>query len=161
MPCPSGTRCAILCDEEFPAPDGLVLREPLKAENLIGVLRQASTPSVQAAAVNAVGEDFYFRDLADFRSEAPSTARDEWAQRSTASSGLDDVASIDPPIHNPVAEGLEALIKAERQRAEVPAVKRMQLAADTGIAATASPSAVSNPMIPFGASSNSRSLASY
>jgi hypothetical protein len=135
----SGTRCAILCDEEFPAPDGLVLREPLKAENVISVLRQASTPSVQAAAVGAAGEDFYFRDLADFRSEAPSTARDDWGQRPPASA-LDDLAAIDMPIHNPVAEGLEALIKAERQRAEAPAVKRIQLSADTGIAATASPS---------------------
>jgi hypothetical protein len=138
-----GMRCAILCDKEFPEQEGLILREPLKAENVIDVLMQASAPSFKAAPVNASGEDFYFRDLADFKQDAPAIARDSWGQpqsKPPVALGLDELIKSQPQA-NPVAEGLEALIKAERQKAEAPLVKRLHIAADTSIAATTGPSA--------------------
>lgn len=143
----SGMRCAILCDSEFPEQDGLILREPLKAENVIDVLKQASAPTFSAAPVNAASEDFYFRDLADFKQEGTTPDRDSWGQpqpNQPIALGLDELikeqAKAAPPA-NPVAEGLEALIKAEKQKAESPLVKKLHLSTETAIAATSAPSA--------------------
>jgi hypothetical protein len=143
----SGMRCAILCDNEFPEHEGLILREPLKAENVIDVLKQASAPTFKAAPVNAASEDFYFRDLADFKQEGASSGRDAWGKpqaNEPVALGLDELikqqAKTTPAV-NPVAEGIEALIKAEQQKAETPPVKKLQLATDTTIAATSAPSA--------------------
>ncbi len=144
----SGMRCAILCDNEYPETDGLILREPLKAENIVDVLRQASAPTFEAAPVNAAGEDFYFRDLADLKPESVASKRDIWDQTARASEpvalGLDELIKErgeNKPLVNPVAEGLEALIKAEQQKSETPTIKTLQIAADTTIAATSAPSA--------------------
>lgn len=147
-----GLRCAILCDNEYPEQDGLILREPLKAENVIDVLRQASAPTFKAAEVGAASEDFYFRDLADFKNDATPRADDAWGRRSPAeqvAAGLDDLLKSrvkDAPSSsnitpNPVAEGLEALIKAEQEKTEAPMVKKLHIASDTSIAATAAPGA--------------------
>lgn len=138
-----GMRCAILCDNEFPEQDGLILREPLKAENVIDVLKQASAPTFNTAAVNAATEDFYFRDLADFKNDAPARARDQWGQApAVVAMGVEEmIKSQSKPFGNPVAEGLEALIKAEQQKSEAPPVKKLSIAADTSIAATSDPSA--------------------
>ncbi len=142
----SGVRCAILCNDEYPEQDGLILREPLRAENVIDVLRQASAPTFKAAEVDAASEDFYFRDLADFKTEAKPASADVWGKPTgvgPVAMGLDEMlkAKAAKPTGNPVAEGLEALIKAEQQKAEAPTVKKLQIAADTSIAATSAPTA--------------------
>ena len=144
----SGMRCAILCDSEYPEQDGLILREPLKAENVIDVLKQASAPSFNATPVNAATEDFYFRDLSDLKTDASAPARDAWGMPQGDQSvalGLDELLkeqakSQAKPAANPVAEGIEALIKAEQQKAEAPLIKRLHIAPSTDIAATSAPS---------------------
>jgi len=146
-----GMRCAILCDDEYPEQEGLILREPLKAENVIDVLRQASAPTFKAAEVGAASEDFYFRDLADFHSESTPAQGDAWSKvtaREPVAMGLDEMikAKADRAARaeagNPVAEGIEALIRAERQKGEeAPMVRKLEIASDTAIEATYAPSA--------------------
>ncbi len=142
----SGVRCAILCDDEYPEQEGLILREPLRAENVVDVLRQASAPTFKAAEVHAASEDFYFRDLADFKTDAKPASADVWGKPTgtgPVAMGLDEMlkAKAAKPTDNPVAEGLEALIKAEQHKAEAPPLKKLQIAADTSIAATSAPTA--------------------
>lgn len=151
----SGIRCAILCDSEYPEQDGLILREPLRDENVLDVLRQAATPSVQASVVNAASEDFYFKDLADFRSESAEPKKDVWGQSSSSEPialGLDELIKAQTDDQsNPVADGIEALIKAEQHKAQSPLVKGMHLSAETSFAATSEPSARAQTRINDGA----------
>jgi hypothetical protein len=160
-----GMRCAILCDNEYPEQEGLILREPLKAENVIDVLRQASALTFQAAPVKAATEDFYFRDLADFKQDSAEPKRDIWDQTARASEpvalGLDELVKErgeNKPLVNPVAEGLEALIRAERQKSETPTIKKLHIATDTTIAATQAPSARAQARINDNSESLSRNM---
>ncbi|MDZ4813365.1 MAG: hypothetical protein SGI99_12255 [Pseudomonadota bacterium] len=145
----SGMRCAILCDNEHPEQDGLILREPLKAENIIDVLKQASAPTLAASPVNAATEDFYFRDLSDLKVDTSAPARDVWGQAPPSEPvalGLDELLKEQAkararPSTNPVAEGIEALIRAEREKTEAPLIKKLQIESNTSIAATSAPSA--------------------
>ncbi|PIV35158.1 MAG: hypothetical protein COS34_03540, partial [Lysobacterales bacterium CG02_land_8_20_14_3_00_62_12] len=62
----SGMRCAILCDADYPEQDGLILREPLKLDQVIAVLTQATQLTVALTPLAPVDDEFYFRDLASF-----------------------------------------------------------------------------------------------
>lgn len=146
----SGMRCAILCDADFPEQDGLILREPLKLDNVIAVLTQATQMTVALAPMAPVDDDFYFRDLAGFNDAKKPGEADLWrdpASTAPVALGLDELIRAHTPDRHerkprPTATpGIDELIKAETQKQSEAPIKKMRLDADTSIAATTAPSA--------------------
>ncbi len=144
----SGVRCALLCDADYPERDGLILREPLQLDDVRTVLQQAMLPTVAMTPVTAAGEDFYYSDLADgghgnHSGGARLTPRDGVAPAlgleellKSHSATRDVPGQRAPAPANPIAEGLDALIKSDQERTAAPMVKSIRLDQDTGIAAT-------------------------
>lgn len=91
------TSTAIFCDVDHPEKTGLILREPLRLENVIEVLKAASTPATLAnkvapgsknsADAGRVSMEFAAVDSDDMESEFPrpdgSLGLDEWMKTQT------------------------------------------------------------------------------
>lgn len=120
------TSTAIFCDVDHPEKTGLILREPLRLENVLEVLKAASASALMMNKVASDSKNF------------ASAGRVSMAY---ASADSDDVES-EFPGRPPAVLGLDELIKAQAQkRTDDADLKRIKLDASTTIAATGAPSA--------------------
>ena len=65
----SGVRCVIFSDEADGGP-GLILRRPLRADNVVEVLNHVAAEAVQTTLVGAHTTDFYTRELGEHAADA-------------------------------------------------------------------------------------------
>jgi len=146
----SGMRCAILCDADYPEQDGLILREPLKLDQVIAVLTQATQLTVALTPLAPVDDEFYFRDLASFGDASAPVEKDIWrdpARATPVALGLDELIRAHTPDRHErkpgaaASPGIDEILKVEAQKSAESPIKKMRLEADTSIAATTTQSA--------------------
>lgn len=87
----SGVRCVIFSDESMGGPE-LILRRPLRGDNVVEVLNQAANVAVVAAQIGSHSLDFYTRELGEHGSDAAVFV----AEPVAAVDGLDELLRHKP-----------------------------------------------------------------
>lgn len=121
----SGVHYAVLIEADQPAQDALVLRHPLDADQLAKVVAAAAMPRQASAGISHVDENFY-EQQAPATSTAPSwqgALSDSFIERTQqAKAALLGVAA---------ADGLEVVIKREKEQQEQPDFRQFKLSEAT------------------------------
>jgi hypothetical protein len=94
----AGIPCALLCDADEIVVHGLVLRRPLKMAQVVAVLNAAGATMAdkRSADVDALGEDFYVRELEEFQPPARSDNDDVWMPQARPSAMAGRIAERAP-----------------------------------------------------------------
>ncbi|HRG17018.1 MAG TPA: hypothetical protein PLB00_13550 [Pseudomonadota bacterium] len=118
----SGVHYAVLIEADEPAHDELVLRHPLDADQLAQVVAAAARPRQASAGISHVDENFY-------EQQAPaSTAAPSW-QGALSDSFKERAQQTKAALLGvTAADGLEVVIKREREQQEEPDFRKVNLA---------------------------------
>jgi hypothetical protein len=115
----AGVHYAVLLEADQPAEDALVLRHPLDAEQLGKVLAVAAAPREMHASISHVDENFYEPQAPAVAPALREARTDVFVERMhQAKAALLGVGAVD---------GLEVVIKREREQRDVPDVRSMKL----------------------------------
>lgn len=118
----SGVHYAVLIEADQPAQDALVLRHPLDAEQLAKVVSAAATPREVSVGISHVDENFY-------EQQAPaSTAAPSW-QGALSDSFKERAQQTKAALLGvTAADGLEVVIKRDKEQQEDPDFRKVNLA---------------------------------
>ncbi|MBP7625352.1 MAG: hypothetical protein KA763_15430 [Xanthomonadales bacterium] len=116
----SGVHYAVLVEADAPAEDALVLRHPLDADQLARVIAAASVPLQANAGITHVDENFYEQQApAAFEPALQPSRTDALAERKQqAQAAMLGVGA---------AEGLEVIIKREKELQSQPDFRQLKL----------------------------------
>jgi hypothetical protein len=118
----SGVHYAVLIEADQPAQDELVLRHPLDAEQLAKVVSAAATPREVSVGISHVDENFY-------EQQAPaSTAAPSW-QGALSDTFKERAQQTKAALLGvTAADGLEVVIKRDKEQQEDPDFRKVNLA---------------------------------
>lgn len=119
----AGIRYAVLVEADQPAQDELVLRHPLDAEQLAAVIAAVTQPPGSMAQITHAGEDFY-------QPEAPVPVLQETSWQGALSDAFQERAQQTRAalLGVSASDGLEVVIKREKEQLEQPSFRQFTLA---------------------------------